>query len=344
MGDSAAQGGSQPPGPQVAGRVSLVIPAYNRAALIGQTLTSVIQADYRALEVIIADDGSTDGTADVVTRFAREHPDLLLHLLRLPHAGAVAARNRGVAAASGEFVLFLDSDDLLAGLGLTAMVAELADPTIPYCVGRLIEQDLSGNQQFAEGHGDPVLDHESVVRSQWPTIVALYRRNVFDRLGVFDESLSYGEDKEFLWRIVAGCPPGKVVHHVVAIRRNHSLGQLTDSYDVRAMGRHTIGALDAFATWAERTGHMRPAIARAAYPRLWLALIRVGSQGDKAWVAEALSLAERLARQYPAPVHKLLSRIFAHLPATGFALLHRLLLIARASVHTLRNLQRRLTS
>lgn len=86
--------------------LSVVIPAYNRADLIGRAVDSVLAAISEGDEVIVADDGSTDATASVVESFGPP-----VKLLRLPHGGAGAARNAGLEAARGPLVAFLDSDD-----------------------------------------------------------------------------------------------------------------------------------------------------------------------------------------------------------------------------------------
>src|SRR5256885_12839057 len=91
--------------------ISIVIPTKDRAALLQQTLDSVRAQTYREWEALVIDDHSTDETADVVEKFA----DPRIRRLNLTDkSGAPAARNLGVAEARGEFVIFLDSDDLLA--------------------------------------------------------------------------------------------------------------------------------------------------------------------------------------------------------------------------------------
>ena len=324
--------------------VSVVIPSFNRAALLIETLESIARAEWRPIEVIVADDGSTDDTADRVAVFTDKHHDLDIRFLPLPHRGAIQARNSGVEAATGHFVYFLDSDDLMAPHGLSAMIAALADPAIPYCVGQLVEADLAGQTVYSEGHSDPSLDLESVVASQWATIVGLYRREVLDRLGAFDESLAFGEDKEFLWRIVAGSAPGIVIPDLVAIRRNHAFGQLTDSYSVQVMGRHTVHALDGFVAWAERTGHLRPAIARACYPRLWIAATRSGATGDRATVERAVALAGRLQRHAPSGAHRNIAWLIAIAPQFVLRTLLGSMYLVRRVLHALRNQRRRMNS
>ncbi len=324
--------------------ISVVIPTFNRAHLLVETLESIANAEWRPVEIVVADDGSTDDTRERVKAFAGEHGDIRLHFLELRHAGAIAARNAGVAVATGEFVYFLDSDDLLVPGGPEAMVAAMADPAVPYCVAQLAEADLEGNRLYSEGHTDSLLDHEGVVGSQWPTIVGFYRRSLLDRLGVFDAGLDMGEDKEFLWRIVAGADaPGAVIPDVVALRRNHDMGQLTDSYTPVVMGQHTIAALDAFAQWAMRHDRMRAPVARATYPKLWIAAVRVGAAGEREWVDRAIALTRKLEPFASGAGNRAIRRVLEILPTWGFSTLFALMSGARRVLHAYRNARRRLS-
>lgn len=88
--------------------LSLVIPAYNRAALIGATIESALNQGLPFLEIIVVDDGSTDHTAEVLARYANK-----IQVIKLANGGVQNARNIGVAAASGDYVALCDSDDLL---------------------------------------------------------------------------------------------------------------------------------------------------------------------------------------------------------------------------------------
>ena len=106
---------------------SVIIPTYNRAGFIGATLDSVLAQDFAAFEVLVVDDGSTDNTAAVV----RAYTDPRLHYLPQANAERAAARNYGVARATGEYVLFLDSDDLLHPNHLSTLHAGIQAAATP---------------------------------------------------------------------------------------------------------------------------------------------------------------------------------------------------------------------
>lgn len=91
--------------------ISVIIPLYNKGTLVERALGSIAMQNFRDCEVIVVDDGSTDGCADVVRRYAATHQIAPIHIVRQENAGVGAARNRGIGLAQGEYVTFLDADD-----------------------------------------------------------------------------------------------------------------------------------------------------------------------------------------------------------------------------------------
>lgn len=91
--------------------ISVIIPAYNSARTIAATLATVCGQTFGDYEVLITDDGSSDGTLEICRQYAREHPEMQISIASIPHSGVAAARNHSLARASGDYVSFLDSDD-----------------------------------------------------------------------------------------------------------------------------------------------------------------------------------------------------------------------------------------
>ena len=185
------------------GQVSVIIPTFNRADMLGAAVESALAQRYRPLEVLVVDDGSSDDTARVLARFGDS-----IRTLRQPNRGCAAARNRGLAAARGEFIAFLDSDDRFLPGKLERQVATLnRHPEADFCYSpfqvyydhRPRLQVLSAPQargDFERLRAEYFLD---------PTLsctTLLIRRRVFDELAGFDESRRLNEDGEFTQRLV----------------------------------------------------------------------------------------------------------------------------------------------
>ena len=106
----------------VGGLVSVVIPTFNRARLVRRAVQSALDQSYGRLEVVVVDDGSTDGTRDAIAGI----DDDRLHYVRQENAGLPAARNRGIAESTGDFIALLDSDDVWLPWKVEAQLAALA--------------------------------------------------------------------------------------------------------------------------------------------------------------------------------------------------------------------------
>ena len=103
-------------------RVSVIIPTYNRRDFVREAIASVCAQTYRDFELIIVDDGSTDGTVRIVEEFRQERTDSIQYIFQT-NQGVSAARNHGVVRSSGELLTFLDSDDVWQPEKLAAQIA-----------------------------------------------------------------------------------------------------------------------------------------------------------------------------------------------------------------------------
>ena len=139
--------------------VSVVIPAFNGERFIGPTIESALAQTYSSVEIIVVDDGSTDATQEAVRRFGDR-----VRYLRQSNQGGAAARNQGISAARGDWVAFLDQDDLWLPQKLERQAAVfLAEPSTVVCFTRWSRRDDQGNPMMhgSTAERDGLLDSVS---------------------------------------------------------------------------------------------------------------------------------------------------------------------------------------
>jgi glycosyltransferase involved in cell wall biosynthesis len=187
----------------MSGLVSIIIPVYNRAAMLREAVASALAQTYRPLEVIVVDDGSTDDTA----RVADELSGAEVRVIHQGNSGTGAAREAGRRAARGEFVQHLDSDDLLLPRKLEVQVAALrARPECRAAYGwtRLRRRDGSAEPQPWKRSGERIeAMFPAMLQSRWwDTPTPLYRRSLIDTAGPWT-TLRVEEDWEYDARVAA---------------------------------------------------------------------------------------------------------------------------------------------
>lgn len=121
--------------------ISIVVPAYNAAGVIGRCIDTVLRQTYPDFELLIIDDGSTDETAEIAA--AKAAQDARIHLIRQENAGVSSARNTGIAAASGELLCFIDSDDTVSANYLETLLALYSPGVLP--VIDVVRSDRNGS-------------------------------------------------------------------------------------------------------------------------------------------------------------------------------------------------------
>lgn len=204
-------------------QVSIIIPTYNRANLIGHAIQSVLLQDFTDFELIVVDDGSTDDTAAIVGGFSDER---LIFIVQ-ENGGRSAARNRALAQAKGQFIAFLDSDDMYVPTKLGRQVAFLrahATFEMVYTSAECVDFDgkpLPGQRYVASAEGDiyRLVAFFRPLTITLPTV--MLRREVLDRVGFFDEGLDRFEDTD-LWRRVSKNHRIGAMPEVTCILRTHS--------------------------------------------------------------------------------------------------------------------------
>jgi len=204
--------------------VSVIIPTFNRSAMVREAVESVLSQTFGEFELIVVDDGSTDDTEAILEPYSAS-----LRIIRQKNRGVSAARNRGVAAARGELLAFLDSDDIWLPEKLAVQISYLRTfPEAALCHtdelwirnGRRVNPRKKHAK--AEGRDFPRLLRESLIS---PSSVIL-RRSIFDEAGGFDESLPACEDYA-LWLTLARSHDVHLIKRPLVVKRGGHSDQLT---------------------------------------------------------------------------------------------------------------------
>jgi glycosyltransferase involved in cell wall biosynthesis len=225
---------------------SVIIPLYNKKAEVAATLRSALEQSLRPLEVIVVDDGSTDGSADIVAAFRSP----LVRLIRQPNAGVSAARNRAIAEARGEYVALLDADDRWR-TGFLAEITAMIERW-PGCGLYATAFDIVSGEGLVPGRTPnergPVDDFFTRSMSCYVAIpsASVIPRALFAEVGLFPVGMKLGED-QYLWTRIARCrtvcfsPERLVLYSRVASNRSNavytperSLHTLEELYDPAA--------------------------------------------------------------------------------------------------------------
>jgi glycosyltransferase involved in cell wall biosynthesis len=189
----------------VEGLVSTIIPVYNRPQMLREAVDSVLAQTYRPIEIIIADDGSTDEAGREADRMVAEHPGVI-QVIHRPHQGPGPAREAGRLLARGEFIQYLDSDDRLIPRKFEWQVNALRQ--CPDCgaaygyIQRYGETELNRVPLKWSGRELPTLFPWLLVDRWWNTDCPLFRRTVCDAVGPWSD-LRYSQDWEYDARVGA---------------------------------------------------------------------------------------------------------------------------------------------
>lgn len=216
--------------------ISVVIPCYNGARFLGEAIDSALAQSWKPVEIIVVNDGSTDNTASVLAAY----PNIIV--LTQTNQGRSAARNAGLRASRGEYVTFLDADDLLLPKALEIGIGELA--------GRPEYAFASGAYQWIDEDGRPVGGpclpavfgdrHRAWVDNDIVIGTVLHRRSILESVGGFDPLLHAAEDWDLYLRIARQFSFRQHLAAVACYRKH----QTNTSNDYRLMSEMALKVLE----------------------------------------------------------------------------------------------------
>jgi len=303
--------------------ISVIIPCFNAAEWIRETLKSVISQEMRNLETIVIDDGSTDGSADIVEK---EFPGV--SLVRTKNQGASAARNLGTEMSKGEFIQYLDADDLLVPGKLKFQLEALknSDADVAYGNWCKLFRGSDGKYVLAEEVEREIQDPEiDLFTDFWcPPAVYLFRRSIVERVGGWNENLPIIQDARF--SLDCALRGGRFVYcqGLMAYYRVHSEASLS-TRDSIGFVRDCLRSALQVEEWWQGHGGINKARKKALL-KVYGYVARASFNNDRPTFESAYESLNKLIPVYipeKLRVLRLLSRLLGYRRAEVFALWYR---------------------
>ncbi len=199
--------------------ISIIIPCYNCAATIVETLQSVECSTYHNYEVIVVNDGSVDSSEMVIDGY-KSNSQLDIRVIKQENSGVSVARNRGIEESRGEYLLFLDGDDLFAEgyIEAVSVLMERYHADVMACYRTTDRNELTKIEDI-EGHHSVVdamalLEQYTYSKTKFGFTSFVYRKSILDKYGIrFVPNVKYGEDWEFATKYLAHCKTAVELHY-----------------------------------------------------------------------------------------------------------------------------------
>lgn len=201
-------------------QVSLIIPAYNGERYISAALESILNQTYRDFEIIVVNDGSTDGTVDVLECYRSQ-----IHWINQTNQGVAAARNQGLSVAQGEWVAFLDQDDVLLPDKLAVQIncfEQSPELSIVHSGWRLVDAAGKRLAEIEPWREAPVLDAVTWIR-RMPVLLSamLFRRTALMQVNGLDTQFKQACDVDLMQRLVLAQCQSQWVKQITVLYRQH---------------------------------------------------------------------------------------------------------------------------
>jgi glycosyltransferase involved in cell wall biosynthesis len=281
------------------GVVSVIIPTYNREQLVIEAMDSVWVQTYRPIELIVVDDGSTDDTSEAVAQWVKGHaddPQFTVRTFSQENRGAPAARNYGLIESHGEFIQFLDSDDLLFSTKLDRQIASIKKNGGDYTYCKVEYRNKHDQvtkhacKPLPSGTGPYLTAHA------WKTLSPLFSRKCCLGTGPWDEDLAAGQQYEHAARVKGIGFRGHFDETVLATVRTQESGSIRTQASINVAHANVEGMRKML-----RTIKASDLATDADYDNLAASLVVASTEyarlGHRAEAKDCLAEAQRLARR-----------------------------------------------
>jgi hypothetical protein len=306
------------------GLASIIIPTFNRAKLLDETLASAVEQTYRPIEIIVVDDGSTDDTTSVVESWqhhiARD-PDVEIRYLPQENAGVGAARNHGLIESHGEFIQFLDSDDILHPRKLEIQIGLLERyPESGYAFSHMARlEDMGEWPKIALQNAKLTDAADFYCNPLVLTMVGVYRRTTCHAAGPWLEDIHLGEDEEYGFRALLSIDKVVYLPQNLCAFRDHAGARLTDMKKVRNGLGSALDTYRRMAIAAQSAGRLNdPRLAGPLSQRMTGTIVRSMELGYPDLASEAIRACRKLPVSFGRRLRLAMYQFLNSLPAGTF--------------------------
>ena len=284
----------------MSGQISIICPTYNRASFLDACVDSMARLKDFDIEFLIVDDCSTDSTREVVQKIQDEHGAQKIRFFCLEkNSGAQAARNRGISEAQGDFLMFVDSDDVVVPDGVFQVLRHLqAKPALDYAYGKVLMTDevlqpLAGKEAIGSQFEDSPIE---VAGYHWHTMGPIYRRRCIDKVGLWNLELTGSQDWEYQARVKLFGGKGEFVDTIVGYWRQHEGGRVGTRSFRPDYVRSVMKACESIHTHSQQAGKCDSAVERRLAKKLIVHAIEWGANGYRKEKSLCLKQAATLAK------------------------------------------------
>jgi len=267
----------------MSGQISIICPTYNRASFLEACVDSMARLKDFDIEFLIVDDCSTDSTPEAVEKLNAKYFAKKIRHFRLEiNSGAQAARNQGIAEARGDFLMFVDSDDVVDPNGVLQILRYLqSKPDLDYAYGKVQITDKALQPLPAKVPVGAAFENVpvEVAGYHWHTMGPIYRRRCIEKVGLWNMELTGSQDWEYQARVKLFGGRGEFVDTLVGYWRQHTGGRVGTRSFRPDYVRSVMTASESIHTHAQQAGKCDSALERRLAKKLIVHAIEWGANG-----------------------------------------------------------------